>query len=158
VRARFQRAAALVLSVAVAVLAAGCGGTTAPSRADYGKDVDRICATLNDRVEAIRQQSPTTVDGIVAYADKLSKTVDDGVRQLKAVQRPDGEDGAKAKRWLDELQRQADATRPALAALKDAARRRDTAAIQAAVKRIQALDSQKVNQLARDAGARVCGG
>jgi hypothetical protein len=158
VRARFQRAAALVLSVAVAVLAAGCGGSTAPSRADYGKDVDRICATLNDRVEAIQQQSPTTVDGIVAYADKLSKTVDDGVRQLKAVQRPDGEDGAKAKRWLDELQRQADATRPALAALKDAARRRDTAAIQAAVKRIQALDSQKVNQLARDAGARVCGG
>jgi hypothetical protein len=158
VRARFQRAAPLVLSVAVAVLAAGCGGSTAPSRADYGKDVDRICATLNDRVEAIRQQSPTTVDGIVAYADKLSKTVDDGVRQLKAVQRPDGEDGAKAKRWLDELQRQADATRPALAALKDAARRRDTAAIQAAVKRIQALDSRKVNQLARDAGARVCGG
>jgi hypothetical protein len=108
-------------------------------------------------VEAIQKQSPTTVDGIVAYADKLSKTIDDGVRRLKAVQRPDGEDGAKAERWLAELQRQADATRPALAELKDAARRRDTAAIQAAVKRIQNLDDQRVNQLARDAGARVCG-
>ncbi len=156
-RAACQRRAALVLVVAVAVLVAGCGGSTTPSRADYGKDVDKICSTLNDRVDAIQKQSPTSVDGIVAYADKLSKAIDDGVRQLKAVQRPDGADGAKAKLWLDELQRQADAARPALAALKDAARRHDTAAIQAAVKRIQQLDGRRVNQLAHDAGARVCG-
>jgi hypothetical protein len=142
--------------VIVAVLAAGCGGSSAPSRADYGKDVDKICKTLEDRVEAIQRDTPSTTGELVAYADQLARTLDDGVRELKAVERPDGEDGVKAQRWLDELQRQADAIKPALAALKDAARRKDETAIKRAVARIQAIDSSRVDQLASDAGARGC--
>jgi hypothetical protein len=145
-----------VPAVIVAVLVAGCGGSSAPSRADYGKDVDKICKTLEDRVDAIQRDTPSTTDELVAYADQLARTLDDGVRELKAVERPDGEDGVKAQRWLDELQRQADAIKPALAALKDAARRKDEAAIKRAVERIQAIDSSRVDQLASDAGARAC--
>ncbi len=139
-----------------AVLAAGCGGSSAPSRADYGKDVDKICATLEDRVDAIQRDTPSTTQALVAYADQLVRTLDDGVRELKAVERPDGEDGVKAQRWLDELQRQADAIKPALAALKEAARRKDEAAIKRAVARIQGIDSSRVDRLASDAGARGC--
>jgi hypothetical protein len=145
-----------VSAVIVAVLVAGCGGSSAPSRADYGKDVDKICKTLEDRVDAIQRDTPSTTEAIVAYADQLARTLDDGVRELKAVERPDGEDGVKAQRWLDELQRQADAIKPALAALKDAARRKDAAAIKRAVARIQGIDSSRVDQLASDAGARGC--
>jgi hypothetical protein len=142
--------------VIVAVLATGCGGSSAPSRADYGKDVDKICKTLEDRFDAIQRDTPSTTAELVAYADQLARTLDDGVRELKAVERPDGEDGVKAQRWLDELQRQADAIKPALAALKDAARRKDEAAIKRAVARIQGIDSSRVDQLASAAGARGC--
>jgi hypothetical protein len=145
-----------VPAVIVAVLVAGCGGSSAPSRADYGKDVDKICKTLEDRVDAIQRDAPSTTKALVAYADQLARTLDDGVRELKAVERPDGDDGVKAQRWLDELQRQADAIKPALAALKDAARRKDEAAIKRAVARIQAIDSSRVDRLASDAGARGC--
>jgi hypothetical protein len=145
-----------VPAVVVALLVAGCGGSSAPSRADYGKDVDKICKTLEDRVAAVQRDTPKTTDELVAYADELTRALDDGVRELKAVERPDGEDGAKAQRWLDELQREADTVRPALAALKDAARRKDEAAIKRAAARIQSLDSRRVDQLAREAGARGC--
>jgi hypothetical protein len=153
VRAGCHRA---VVAVIVAALVAGCGGSSAPSRASYGKDVDKVCATLEDRVTAIQRDAPSTPDELVAYADQLARALDDGVRKLKAVERPEGDDGVKAQRWLDELQRQADAVKRALAALKDAARRNDEAAIKRAAERIQSIDSGRVDELASAAGARGC--
>ncbi len=146
------------MAVALAAVGIGCGSSSAPSRASYGKEVDRLCATLDDRVSAIQKNAPQTTDELVAFADDLQKVLDDGVRQLSEVKRPDGADGDKADAWIKELTREKDqAIKPALADLKKAARAKDTAAIQRAVKRIQRVDEQKVNELARDAGARSCG-
>src|SRR5512133_3186999 len=152
------RAAAVLIVVAIAAIAAGCGGSSAPTRATYGKKVDKFCATLDDRVSAIQKKVPQTTDELVAFAENLQKVIDDGVRQLSEVKRPDGADGDKADAWIKELTRQKDeAIKPALADLKKAAQSKDPAAIQRAVKRIQQVDEQKVNRLARDAGARSCG-
>jgi hypothetical protein len=150
-----HRSVALVI---VAALAAGCGGSSAPTRATYGKDVDKICATFDDRVSAIQRKAPTTTAELVAFADELGRVIDKGVNELSAVERPDGEDGVKAKRWIDAFRHQADdQIKPALAALKDAARRKDTAAIQRAGEHIQKIDEKRVNELARAAGSRSCG-
>jgi hypothetical protein len=146
-----------VLFAVLCTALAGCGGSTAPSRVDWGKDVDRICATLDESVAALQREAPTGTGELGSFADRLGRVIDDGVRRLRAVQRPDGDDGAKAQRWLDELARHDDkVVKPALAALKDAARRRDTAAIQRAVQRIQRADDSRVRALARQAGARGC--
>jgi hypothetical protein len=151
-----KRAAGLLAAV-LCVALAGCGGSTAPSRADWGKDVDRICATLDDSVAALQRQAPTGTDELGSFADRLGRVIDDGVRRLRAVQRPDGDDGAKAQRWLDALASHDEKViKPALAELKDAARRRDPAAIQRAVQRIQSADDSRVRALARQAGAREC--
>jgi len=153
-----HRAVAPLIVIALAAIAGGCGGSSAPSKATYGKDVDKLCSTLDDRVSAIQKKAPTTTDELVGFADDLEKVIDDGVRQLSEVKRPDGADGDKADAWIKELTRQKDeAIKPALAALKDAARKKDTAAIQRAVQRIQQVDEKKVNQLAREAGSRSCG-
>jgi hypothetical protein len=157
-RAGCHRAAAPLIVVALAAIGAGCGGSSAPTRATYGKKVDKLCSTLDDRVSAIQRKAPTTTDELVAFADDLGRVIDDGVRQLSDVKRPDGADGEKADRWIKELTRQKDeAIKPALAELKDAARKKDTAAIQRAVQHIQQVDEKRVNQLAREAGARSCG-
>jgi hypothetical protein len=157
-RAGCHRAAGVLIVLALAAIVGGCGGSSAPSRASYGKEVDRLCATLDDRVSALQKKAPQTTDELVAFADDLQKVLDDGVRQLSEVKRPEGADGDKADAWIEELTREKDqAIKPALAELKKAAQTKDTAAIQRAVKRIQQVDEQKVNQLARDAGARSCG-
>ena len=157
-RAGCHRTAGALIVVVLAALASGCGGSSAPTKATYGKDVDKLCSTLDDRVSAIQKKAPTTTDELVAFADDLQKVIEDGVRQLSEVKRPDGADGDKADAWIKELTRQKDqAIKPALAELKEAARKKDTAAIQRAVKRIQQVDEKKVNQLAREAGSRSCG-
>ena len=157
-RAGCHRAAALLIVAAVAAVAGGCGGSSAPTKATYGKNVDKLCATLDDRVSAIQRKAPTTTDELVAFADDLGRVIDDGVRRLSEVKRPDGADGEKADRWIKELTRQKDkAIKPALAELRDAARKKDTAAIQRAVQHIQQVDEKRVNQLAREAGSRSCG-
>ncbi len=157
-RAGCHRAAGLLVVLALAAIAGGCGGSSAPSRASYGKEVDRLCATLDDRVGALQKKAPQTTDELVSFADDLQKVLDDGVRRLSEVKRPDGADGDKADAWIRELTREKDqAIKPALAELKKAAQAKDAAGIQRAVKRIQQVDEHKVNQLARDAGARSCG-
>jgi hypothetical protein len=157
-RAGCHRAAWGLMVVALAAIATGCGGSSAPSKATYGKNVDKLCQTLDDRVSAIQKKAPQTTDDLVAFADDLEKVIDDGVKQLSEVERPDGADGDKADAWIKELTRQKDqAIKPALSDLKKAAQSKDTAAIQRAVKRIQQVDEKKVNQLAREAGARSCG-
>jgi hypothetical protein len=157
-RAGCHRAAGVLVVVALAAIASGCGGSGAPTRATYGKKVDKLCTTLDDRVSAIQKKAPQTTDDLVAFADQLQKVLDDGVRRLSEVQRPDGADGQKADAWIKELTREKDqAIKPALNDLKKAAQTKDTAAIQRAVKRIQQVDEKKVDQLARDAGARSCG-
>jgi hypothetical protein len=148
----------VLIVVALAATASGCGGSSAPSRATYGKKVDKLCTTLDDRVSAIQKKAPQTTDELVAFADDLQKVLDDGVRQLSDVKRPDGDAGDKADAWITELTREKDqAIKPALADLKKAAQTKDTAGIQRAVKRIQQVDEQEVDRLARDAGARSCG-
>ena len=157
-RAGCHRPAGLLILAALALAATGCGGSSAPTRATYGKKVDKLCATLDDRVSAIQKQAPSTTEQLVDFADQLQKVIDDGVRQLSEVKRPDGADGNKADAWIKELTRQKDeAIKPALAELKDAARKKDTAAIQRAVQHIQQVDEKRVNQLAREAGSRSCG-
>ena len=129
-----------------------------PDESTYGKNVDKLCSTLDDRVRAIQKQAPTTTDELVKFADDLEKVIEDGVNQLDDVERPDGDDGKKAEAWIKELTKQKDeAIKPALEELKTAAQKKDTAAIQRAVQRIQQVDEKKVNQLAREAGARSCG-
>ena len=148
----------MLIVVALPAIASGCGGSSAPSRATYGKKVDKLCTTLDDRVSAIQKKAPQTTDELVAFADNLQKVLDDGVRQLSEVERPDGADGDKADAWIKELTREKDqAIKPALADLKKAAQSKDTAAMQRAIKRIQQVDEKKVDQLAQDAGARSCG-
>src|SRR3954468_3240022 len=109
-RAGCHRAAGALIVVALAAIASGCGGPSAPSRASYGKEVDRLCATLDDRVSAIQKKAPQTTDELVALAEDLQKVLDDGVRQLSEVKRPDGANGDKADAWIAELTRER--TRP----------------------------------------------
>jgi hypothetical protein len=157
-RAGCHRAAGCLVVAALAVIASGCGGSSAPTRATYGKEVDSSARRSTTASARSRRRRRQTTDELVAFADKLQKVLDDGVRQLSEVQRPDGADGQKADAWINELTREKDqAIKPALADLKKAAQTKDTAAIQRAVKRIQQVDEKKVDQLARDAGARSCG-
>jgi hypothetical protein len=141
-----------------ALLAAGCGGgSSAPSKAEYSKNIARVCAQIEKQTNQAAQGAPNTPQQIAAYADRLSKVLDKGVQSVDNVQRPDGKDGEKAKAYVDELRKQVDTElKPALNDLKTAAQKNDKAGVQAAAARIRSIDSSKTKNLARAAGANGC--
>lgn len=147
----------IAVALAVVLVLAGCGGSAAPTRATYGKKVDKVCADLRARVKALQAQGLSSNDELARNAENLGETLDDGVRRLRAVTPPDGEDGEKARRWLDALARDNDEViKPALADLAAAARRDDQAAVRRAAAKVGASDDPRVDALSREAGAREC--
>src|ERR671932_2184206 len=93
-----MRAAGLVLALAAASLAAGCGGGGGRlSRDDYVKRADAICAKYNRRIRALRQ--PRTIAGISAFTAKAIPIARRGDDELRSLEPPKG-DEATAKAWL----------------------------------------------------------
>ena len=77
--------AGVLMVVALAALATGCGGSSAPTKATYGKKVDKLCTTLDDRVSAIQKKAPQTTDELVAFADSLQKVLDVKAPEIQAI-------------------------------------------------------------------------
>ena len=100
-----HRAAGLLVVVALAAIASGCGGSSAPTKATYGKNVDKLCATLDDRVSAIQKKAPQTTDELVAFADELQKVIDDGVASSARSSGPTAPTARRPSAWIKELTR-----------------------------------------------------
>jgi formate dehydrogenase maturation protein FdhE len=152
------RVRATAVVAATVLLLAGCGGgSDAPSRAEYARNAERLCTQLEQQVNEAESGSPSSAAEIGAYADRVARALSRGVQALDNVRRPEGEDGVKAKAYVDELRRQVDTeARPALRDLKAAAARGDKAGVQAAVQRLRTVDSSKLDRLARAVGAEGC--
>jgi DNA integrity scanning protein DisA with diadenylate cyclase activity len=155
-RPRLRSAAALAATAGLALTGCG-GGSGAPTKAEYGRNADRLCAQLNQQVNEAESGAPTSAAAIAAYADRVARVLSRGVQAIDNIQRPDGADGRRAKAYVDELRRQVDTeARPTLRDLKAAALRGDKAGVQAAVRRLRSVDSSRLNRLARAVGADGC--
>ena len=144
-RAGCHRAAGLLIVVALAVARHRMRRLVGPHARHLRQERRQgLRDARRARQRRSRSKAPKTTDELVAFADELEKVIDDGVRQLSAVKRPDGADGDKAERWINELTRQKDRGRssPRSPSSRRRRRRKDTAAIQRAVKRIQQVDEQ----------------
>jgi len=143
-----RRAAALL--AATALVTAGCGGGSGGrlSKADYAKQADAICSKYNRKVEALG--APKSLADIVGFADKALALTRQGNGELKGLKPPKSEEQT-AKEWVA----QNDLVAKAVADLRDAAKKNDRLAIQAALRRGQAAN-RTGNGLARDLGLRVC--
>ncbi len=69
---------------------------------------------------------------------------------------PEGEDGRKAQAFVDQLKKDSAAITSALGDLRRAAQAEDEKAIVAAAERIQRIDTERTDRLAREAGAAGC--
>jgi hypothetical protein len=144
------RRSALVAAVLVGLLAAGCGGGGGGrlSKADYAKQADAICSKYNRKIQALG--TPKTLADIGGFADKALKVTRQGNAELRGLKPPENEEQI-AKEWIA----QNELVAKAVGDLRDAARKNDKPAIQAALRRGQRAN-KSANGLARDLGLRVC--
>jgi hypothetical protein len=142
---RLAGTAALLLALVVA----GCGGGGSRlSKEDYAKQADTICSKYNRKIQALGP--PTSLAEIGGFADKALALTRKGNGELRDLKAPKSEEQT-AKEWLAQNELVANA----VADLRDAAKKNDRAAIQAALRRGQAAN-KTANGLARDLGLRVC--
>jgi hypothetical protein len=154
-----KRAFAAVLAAGMLALA-GCGDDDdAPTREEFAKQADAICADLEKQSDALGESNPESVSAIADFAAKARTTAEDGVERIKALTPPDGADGEKARAWQDAITNDAETKLiPALEELEQAAKANDSKGVVAAAGKLQKLDSSKTDQLARDIGAQSCAG
>ena len=150
----------VAVPLAAALAAAGCGGgSDAPSKEEFAKKADAICADLEKESNALGKSNPTSVSAIADFAAKARTTAEDGVKRINDLEVPSGSDGDKAKQWQQAITADAEQKLiPALDELEKAAKANDTKAVVAAAGKLQKLDSSKTDQLAREIGATGCAG
>lgn len=141
------------------LVAAACGGGDEPSKADFAKEANAVCADLEKSLDGLSQSNPNSADELASTVDKLQKEVDDGINRLQEVEQPSGDAGDDAKAFVDALSKQVDEEiQPAFDDMKKAAQEEDQKLLGDALKQLQGVDSEKTNELARKAGADGCAG
>jgi hypothetical protein len=154
-----RRRAGLALAATAASLAlgAGCGGDDGATPGAFAADADAVCADVVRTSAALGRLRPEDEREVVAVLGRLERTLADGVRRLEALDRPGGEDGAAASAFVQAFGAEFRAgRRPALRALRDAARARDVPALRRAVARLRAVDDSGSRAAARRVGAERC--
>jgi hypothetical protein len=139
----------VLVAVAFALVVGGCGGGGGRlSKQDYARQADAICSKYNRKIDALG--TPKSLADIGGFADKALALTRRGNEELRKLRPPKAEDQT-AKEWVA----QNDLVANAVADLRDAAKKNDRAAIEAALRRGQAAN-KTANGLARDLGLNVC--
>jgi len=147
--------ALLALITVPALVLTACGGS-APTREEFAAQANRICAEAQQEVQ---QQARENADqepeqALDQATDQLRGIIDD----LRDLDRPEGEAGQLAERYVNGLEQQLDRGLPVLERFQQALESRDQQAIQRAAREAQALQGQgaELRRLANRLGLNQC--
>jgi formate dehydrogenase maturation protein FdhE len=147
----------IVIPTAVALAAAGCGGSDAPTKAEYAKDINKVCKDQKKKFENLKE--PKSLDDISTFAEDIQKTFDDTSTKLEDVKEPSGKAGDQAKEFIAAFKADVDnQVKPKLDAMKQAAEAKQQQKVLAAAQQLQQIETPRTDKLARDLGANECGG
>lgn len=144
-----RRAFPLLLAV---VFAGGCGSNSSSgerlTRKQYAAKTDAICSKYTRKANALAK--PATLSDLVDVSDQVIPLLHDARGELRALRPPQNEE-ATANAWLDEF----DVIVNDVEKIRDAAKKNDAAAVQAAA--TPALQHDRhANDLATQLGMTVC--
>jgi hypothetical protein len=102
-------------------------------------------------------QNANSPDEIAAAVDTVIEETQKSIDKLKALDRPDGDAGDAAGKFVDAIQTDIEGKGiPALEDLRDALKKGDQAAAQKAAQNLQAIQTTNSDKLASDIGAKGC--
>jgi hypothetical protein len=152
------RLAPILLSL-LAFAVASCDGDDAPSQPsqrEFAEQANEICRKAEQSLENVGEGARSPED-IVDAIDRVIEESRSAVDDLADLERPDGQAGETAQRFVDATRREIeDEGIPALEELREALESRDQEAAQEAARRLQEIDSSASNEAARELGANAC--
>jgi hypothetical protein len=145
---RVRRVSPVLLAI---LLVAGCGGSSNGqrlSREQYAAKADAVCSKYKHKTDALSR--PASLAGLAAVSDQVLPLLRDARGELGRLRPPESEQ-ATATAWLDQF----DLITTDVKKIRDAAKKNDAAAVQAAAQ--PALQhNQHSNDLATQLGMTVC--
>jgi hypothetical protein len=156
------RLAPILLSL-LAFTVASCDGDDppsddAPSQGEFAEQANEICRTAQRSLENVGEGARSPEE-IVSAVDRVIEESRNAVDELAALERPEGEAGETAQRFVDATRREIENEGvPALEELREALERRDQQAAQMAAQRLQDIDTAASTRAARKLGANACAG
>jgi hypothetical protein len=147
------RTALALLALAAAVLLAACGGA---SQEDFAEQANAICRDVERDIDRLNQGRITSLDEAQRRVDALNRKLGEVTTRLGDVERPGGDEGERAGRFVSEFTRSSAAARQALSGLIPALRARDQRRLTQLTGQLRRLDDPRLTRLARDAGLREC--
>ena len=141
---------------------AACGGDddggSAPSKAEFANDADKVCKDTEKEIEKIGQGA-SSPDALADAIDKVIAASKNAANKLTDLERPDGDAGDTATKFAEGFEQELnDKLIPALEKLKKAIQDKDAQAAQAAAADLQKLESTQSDKYARELGATACVG
>jgi hypothetical protein len=153
---RFAAAPLALILLVSGLVACGGGGGDAPSKADFAASADEVCKSAEKALQDVGQNA-SSPDEIAAAVDKVIAETQKSVDKLKDLERPDGDAGEAADKFVNALQSDIEGKGiPALKALRDALKANDQQAAQKAAQQLQAIETTNSDKLAREIGAKGC--
>ncbi len=144
------------LLILLAFAAASCNGDDAPSQEEFAEQANEICREAEQTLDNVAEGAESPED-IVEAIDEVIEESRNAVDELADLERPDGEAGETAERFVDATRTEIqDEGIPILEELRRAVQSEDQEAIQKAVQRLQRIDSTASNRAARAVGATDC--
>jgi hypothetical protein len=148
--------AVLALLLAAFALPA-CGGDDGVSREDYADQVDRVCDQAERELNDLDVRGARTSAEVTSLLDDVIVKSRAAVDRLRALERPGGDVGETAERFVNTLQREfEDQALPALEDLRRAIRTGDRARAADAADRLSGLENARSDRFARELGADHC--
>ena len=143
--------------LAVLLAALGLAACNGVSEETYDEEVSRVCADVKRDVGELEGTGAETPDEIAALIDDVIAESREAVDRLAAVERPGGEAGERAERFVATLEREVEREAiPALTDLRDAIKSQDHEGAAEAGARLRRLESSKSDRRARELGADAC--
>jgi hypothetical protein len=136
-----------------------CGGDDGDgvSREDYAERVDRVCGDVERELRQLNLAGAETRAEITGLIDDVIVKSRGAVDRVKAIERPEGDAGETAGRFVGTLDRELEQeVLPALEDLKNAIRSGDREAAADAAERLSTFENTESDRFARELGADGC--
>jgi hypothetical protein len=145
-------------ALAAAVVSLGMGACSdGGSREDYAERLNEICEDVESKVNELDSTRAETPQEAAALIEDVIAETRRAARRVEGVERPDGDAGEEAERFVRALQREvAREAIPALEDLRAAVRAQDPFAADEAGDRLRALENSESDRQARRLGAEAC--
>lgn len=156
-----------VLALALAVALVACGGSDVerpgggggdtPAGGEFAAQANAICLGAKEQIVAVQRRTPDEPEDLRGGLEQLGAVLESASDRLSKLERPEGDAGEVAERYVEDLARRTKQTPELIDAIVVAVEAGDAEAVEQATRRLEVLGARgETADLARRLGATEC--